>query len=118
MRDDLQSVRQLLGEEVKHRERLAKENKHLKNELKRAQEELQQKPRVSVTLPPKVFTERDIHQRPVSLRRITHLPVRLVIGNLWYSVKRTSVSDNKSFWPLYHSYAFCCCIIFATNIPS
>ena len=40
MRDDLQSTRQLLGEEVKNRERLVKENKHMKNELKRLQDEL------------------------------------------------------------------------------
>ena len=57
VRDDLQSVRQLLGEEVKNRERLTKENKHLRSELKKAQEELQQKPRVSITVPAKVFTE-------------------------------------------------------------
>lgn len=40
LRDDLQSTRQLLGEEVKTCERLTKENKHLKNELKSLQEKL------------------------------------------------------------------------------
>lgn len=35
VRDDLQSTRQLLGEEVKNCEHLTKENKHLKNEIRR-----------------------------------------------------------------------------------
>ncbi|XP_037092281.1 cytokinesis protein sepA-like isoform X3 [Pollicipes pollicipes] len=41
VRDDLQSTRQMLGDEVKNRERLAKENKQLKAELKRVQEQLE-----------------------------------------------------------------------------
>lgn len=40
VRDDLQSTRQLLGEEVKSRERLSKENKHLRAELERMREEM------------------------------------------------------------------------------